>query len=166
MRSQEVEWIVDLGISHGFLYGLSCQLRQLVGALQTCWNLDRTLPIVVIIALLVRKPDEIFLRNLGAIIGHNIVRRSTGPLSHLLSHQMEVEAIVCWQLFDDDTAGLGVEDLVLIRAEETRVYAFVHEDIDYLGVVVWLLCFFAHVLNGILQEKYLVFQDWLDQGST
>lgn len=156
--SQEVETLIYwvLCVHKLLLDGLSGQFWQFVGCLQATGNFDRSLPIIVVIALLISESDQILLRNFRCIISHHIMSRRACSLGYFLCHQVEIEPIIHWQFLDNYASGIWIVQFTSVGGEKPRINFFINYDINDLWIVVGLLCLLLNIINWIVEYLYLM----------
>lgn len=113
-----------------------------------CWNLDRVVPIVVVVTKSVGKVQNRHLRDVTRILSDIEMRRLDGTLRYRVGHKEEIEfAINNLALFNETLINVGtlwwvVDQGLVLRIlrllEETLTYALVDDnqsDLRTLGLI-------------------------------
>jgi len=108
-----------------------------------CGNLDRIVPVVVVVAKCVGKVEDRHLRDCGRVFGHVEMCRFHAALCHRVRYEEEVElAIYHLRLLDEACINVGslwwvVNVVLTVRAtrllEEALAHTLVYDDQSDLG---------------------------------
>ena len=177
-RSSQVEGeLMEIHIA-GDCADLRTEASDLVCKHAGCWNLDRIVPVVVVVAEGVCEVQDGHLTDLRRVLSNVEMRRLDGALSHRVRHKEEIKlAIDDLRLLNEACVDVGTlrrvvnEVLSIVTSrllEESLTHSLVHNDQSDVGVLLGGRLRVASVLHrdDAVELLELLVDDLLAHGVT